>query len=123
MSDWNDCAKCDDLRGYLESEQSAASNLRAVLASRDAEIARLTQESQERIPSWMHERVVEGNKELKARCERYRGALEVVAKPTYGTELCNSDEENNEILDHHLFINQRIARQALKEPQEETKDE
>jgi hypothetical protein len=46
--------------------------------------------------------------------EKLREALEQIATTTYGTELCNSDDENNEILAKHHFINQGIARDALK---------
>lgn len=45
--------------------------------------------------------------------QRLRAALEQIAAPTYGTELCNTDEENNEILGHHMFWHQSIARKAL----------
>lgn len=40
-------------------------------------------------------------------------ALEKISAPTYGTEICNSDEENNKILADHFFLHQRIARQAI----------
>lgn len=40
-------------------------------------------------------------------------ALGKIAKPTYGTELCNSQEENNEIMARYTFGYQEIARQAL----------
>ncbi len=36
---------------------------------------------------------------LEEEIMRLRAALEAIAKPTYGTEFCNSDEENNEILE------------------------
>jgi hypothetical protein len=42
-------------------------------------------------------------------------ALEKIAAVTYGTELCNTDEENNEILASHFFYHQRIARKVLEE--------
>lgn len=42
-----------------------------------------------------------------------RAALERIAAPTYGTELCNSDEENNAILAPLVFLYQEIARDAL----------
>jgi len=44
---------------------------------------------------------------------KLRAALENIARPTYGTELCNSDQENNEIIARHFFDHQRIARNAL----------
>lgn len=53
--------------------------------------------------------------EHDAEVKKLREALEKIAAPTYGTELCNSDVENNEILARHHFINQKIAREALKE--------
>src|SRR5271167_3701869 len=37
-------------------------------------------------------------KELREELDKYKKALEAIAKVTYGTELCNTDEENNEIL-------------------------
>ena len=40
-------------------------------------------------------------------------ALEEICKPTYGTELCNTDEENNEILAAYYSIYLNIARKAL----------
>jgi hypothetical protein len=46
--------------------------------------------------------------------EKYKLALEEICKPTYGTELCNTDEENNEILARHYSIYRNIAREALK---------
>lgn len=39
-------------------------------------------------------------------------ALQAISKNTYGTELSNSDAENNEILAEHFFIHQNIARKA-----------
>lgn len=42
-----------------------------------------------------------------------REALEKIAKPTYGTELCNSSEENDPILASHMLSHQKIARSAL----------
>lgn len=62
------------------------------------------------------DRLEEANDEirdLRSEVVRYKAALIVIAKPTYGTELCNSDEENNEILAHHFFIHQYIAKKAL----------
>jgi len=40
-------------------------------------------------------------------------ALESISANTYGTELCNTDEENNEILASHYFVHQNIGREAL----------
>jgi hypothetical protein len=48
--------------------------------------------------------------------EAYGPLLEVIkkiSKNTYGTEVCNTDEENNEILAQHFFYHQNIAREAL----------
>jgi hypothetical protein len=42
-------------------------------------------------------------------------ALKTISGNTYGTEICNSDEENNEILAQHFFVHQGIARKAVKE--------
>ena len=39
--------------------------------------------------------------------------LRMIAQNSYGTELCNSIEENNEILANHYFINQRLAKETL----------
>jgi hypothetical protein len=41
-------------------------------------------------------------------------ALEKIAAVTYGTELCNTEEENNKILAEHFFWHQNIARDAIK---------
>ncbi len=48
-------------------------------------------------------------------------ALKEIAKVTYGTELCNSDEENNAILAPWVFRYQEIARKALSQKPGETK--
>ncbi len=40
-------------------------------------------------------------------------ALREITANTYGTELINSDAENNEILGRHLVRFQKIAREAL----------
>lgn len=42
-----------------------------------------------------------------------REALDYIAKTTYGTEFCNSDEENNSILAPWVFRYQNKAREAL----------
>jgi hypothetical protein len=39
--------------------------------------------------------------------------LEAIVKPTYGTELCNTDAENNEILTAHFWRHIDIARKAI----------
>ena len=41
-------------------------------------------------------------------------ALKTMSSVTYGTELCNSDEENNEILANNFFRHQKIAEEALQ---------
>ena len=53
--------------------------------------------------------------ELKAaaRIEKLEAALGEIAANTYGTELTNSDAENNDILGRHLVRFQKIAREAL----------
>lgn len=53
------------------------------------------------------------NEELRSQLETTRAALEEISKVTYGTELCNSNEENNSILAPRVFQYQRIAREAL----------
>ncbi len=40
--------------------------------------------------------------------------LRMIAQNSYGTEICNSKEENNEILANHYFINQQLAREFLE---------
>jgi hypothetical protein len=40
-------------------------------------------------------------------------ALEKISKPTYGTELCNSEEENNSILAPWALAYQMLSREAL----------
>jgi len=45
-------------------------------------------------------------------------ALQSIGGPSFGTELCNSDEENNEILATHHFSNQTTARKALAKIEE-----
>jgi hypothetical protein len=52
---------------------------------------------------------------LTAALRKAKAALEDIAAPTYGTELINTKEENNEILARHHFSNQATARAALKE--------
>jgi hypothetical protein len=52
-------------------------------------------------------------KEKEARIEKLESALREIAANTYGTEPCNSDAENNEILGGHLVRFQNIAREAL----------
>lgn len=51
--------------------------------------------------------------ELEAENARLLKALQFISAPTYGTELCNTDAENNEILARHHFLSQSVARQAL----------
>ena len=50
---------------------------------------------------------------LEARIAKLEAALREIAANTYGTELCNSDAKNNEILGRHLVRFQKIAREAL----------
>ena len=50
---------------------------------------------------------------LAQRIAKLESALGKIAADTYGTELCNSDAENNEILGAHLVRFQKIARDAL----------
>ena len=49
-------------------------------------------------------------------------ALKYVCRVTYGTELCNTDEENNEILARHFFNSADKAREALKAYQTDESD-
>ncbi len=55
------------------------------------------------------------NTALRARNAELEAALREIAANTYGTELTNSDAENNEILGRHLSRFQQIARKALSE--------
>ena len=56
---------------------------------------------------------LKNNKEsISSGMEGYK-ALEVIAAPTYGTELCETDEVNDKILARHHFSNQTVARNAL----------
>lgn len=93
------------------------------MSSRFNEIQALVKRAQSpsNSPSdWVHETVcllVEIDfliKDLSQKVERYRTALEKIAKPTYGTELCNTEEENNAILAPWVFIYQNTAREALE---------
>lgn len=45
--------------------------------------------------------------------KKMREALEQIQKPTYGTEMCNSNGENNSILAPLIFQYQKIARECL----------
>lgn len=40
--------------------------------------------------------------------------LRMIAQNSYGTEISNPTEENNEILASHYFINQQLARETLE---------
>ncbi len=46
---------------------------------------------------------------------KMKSALKYVCRVTYGTELINSDEENNEILARHFFNSADTARKTLAE--------
>lgn len=46
--------------------------------------------------------------------KKFKDALIIISKNTYGTECCNTEEENNEILARDMFWHQSIAREALK---------
>ena len=52
-------------------------------------------------------------RDLIASEARLRAALGEIAKPTYGTEWTDTDEDRAEILGRHLFAAQAIARSAL----------
>jgi hypothetical protein len=52
-------------------------------------------------------------KEARAERDHYKSAIKKIAAVTYGTEPCNSKEENSEILVSHFFAHQNIAREAL----------
>lgn len=51
--------------------------------------------------------------EVCAENAKMRACLEYIKKNTYGTESCNSEEENNEILARHFFSHQNKARECL----------
>ncbi len=51
---------------------------------------------------------------LIAENKKFKDALIIISKNTYGTECCNTEEENNEILARDMFWRQSIAREALK---------
>ena len=51
---------------------------------------------------------------LIARVKQLEVALEEIMKPSYGTELCNTDEENNEILANHWRRHWEIAHKAVE---------
>jgi hypothetical protein len=51
--------------------------------------------------------------ELEARIERLAGALEEIEKPTYGTEIFDSDAEIADVYRSHVRRFQHIARRAL----------
>ena len=53
-------------------------------------------------------------RDLIASEARLRAALGEIAKPTYGTDWTDTDEERAEILGRHLFAAQAIARAALE---------
>lgn len=54
-------------------------------------------------------------KELERKAELLVGALEYISKPTYGTELTDTDAERKDILWNHLKIFQNKAREAIKQ--------
>lgn len=57
-----------------------------------------------------HDRIVA---EMQKRIEKLEAAMREIAKPTYGTELHNTDEERADIYWTHLSRFQIIAREAL----------
>jgi hypothetical protein len=61
-----------------------------------------------------HSLVSEREKELEAKLQMAVEGLRECCKVTYGTELCNTDEENNEILARHFFALQKSASQTLE---------
>lgn len=50
---------------------------------------------------------------VAARTDKLVEALEVIAKPTYGTELMSTDAERSEIYWGHIHRFQNLARAAL----------
>lgn len=54
-------------------------------------------------------------KEAAAEIKRLREALEIISKPTYGTELFDTDEDRAEVYWQHITRFQAIAKKALEE--------
>lgn len=53
--------------------------------------------------------------ELNSKLAKAVTVLEQIAANTYGTELCNTEEENNAITAGHFFHHQQLARNILAE--------
>ncbi len=57
----------------------------------------------------------EAYEDLKQQALFMREALKYIARTTYGTELCNTDAENNEILAGHYWSCSAKAQKALEQ--------
>lgn len=110
-----------DVRGISSSKLAEYESLRTTLASRDAEMIHFqnAREKDHRILGRMAQDVVN----LKAKCERYRGALKLIAqrhKHRYKSRHCEETywvEVAHRVCAKTLANDSRIAQEALKEPE------